>query len=319
MSRTIQQLLIALIVSTLTTMAVARDYSGMYSQAKLKRVSEVYGNNLRLVLYEDIKPHMLVDELKTLGRITLLQPWDRTLDPFEFSANAESGIILIPAFSLKFLDDLAIAAAWYERYNCDKQAIFDYVSALDFSDKKLPSPLNALGVPEKAYELDSYVDDVSQKTLKSAMAFIVLHELGHIHHQHRPYEQITAAQAQQQEAQADSFALNILRRTRLPPMGMSLWFTALSVRDPLSEGSPQQTHPLTSSRLKAIANVLRNHPDDFIEWDNRHRWDANTIRGIAADFDGIATKLEDPDVRYVLRKRGREQVPQQLTTTCSMK
>ncbi|WP_026960608.1 phage exclusion protein Lit family protein [Aliagarivorans taiwanensis] len=296
--------------------ALARDYSAMYSASELKRVSEVYGANIEAVLYDDLRPHLTQDELALLARVRLYQPWERTEDPFEFAADSAQGIILIPAFSVKFLDDLAIATAWFERFNCDKQAIFDYLAALDFSTQPLDAPLKALGVPDKAYLLDEYVDDVWQKLLKSALGFILLHELGHVHFRHKGYGQLSAEQAQRQEAQSDAFALAILRRVHLPPMGMALWFSAVAVRDPLSAGSPRQTHPLSAQRLRAIAEALRDRPEDFIEAGNRDRWDANTINDISKQFDVIADTLADAQARQLLRQRGEALDPSKLAHSC---
>ena len=295
----------------------ARDFSGMYSSAELQRANQIYSDNIRGMLLEDIGAYLSTAESSTLTRARLLQPWDRLSDPFEFSANPATGVILVPTFSVKFFDDLAIATAWFERFNCNKEAVFDYVAALDFSERALSAPLPALNVPNEAYKLDHFVDDVSQKTLKSALAFLVLHELGHVHHQHEPYDKVSAEEAQVQEAEADEFAMRVLRRMRLPPMGMTVWFMAVSMRDPLIQGSPRQTHPLTSSRLHAIAEDLRNRPDDFIEPANRGTMTADDIRAIANDIDTIATNLADPDLRSFLRERGRLATPDLLSSACN--
>jgi hypothetical protein len=144
----------------------------------------------------------------------------------------------------------------------------------------------------------------------------VLHELGHVHHKHKPYHQISAGQAQAQEAEADQFAMRVLRRMRLPPMGMAVWFMAVSMRDPLIEGSPRQTHPLTSSRLQAIAQDLRKRPDDFIEPANRGILSADDIRSIADDINTIARSLADPDLRSFVQERGRLATPVLLSSAC---
>jgi len=309
-------LLLFLTATLVAAPTPTRDYTRMYPQETLQRVSEVYGANISGALYGEIKQQLLPAELRSLARVDLQQPWDHVRDPFEFSANASTGVMRFPAFSVKFLDDLAIASAWFERKGCNKEAILDYAAALDYSDQYLPSLLRALQVPDNAYELDHYVDDVSQKVLKSAIAFILLHELGHIHHNHVRYSGMDPARIRREEVQADQFALNVLRRMRLPPMGMAVWFTALSMRDPLVEGSPSQTHPLTAERMQAIADTLRQHPEDFIEPDNRERWDADTVRGIAADFDVLAESLRDPDLRHLVKLRGAKATPKLLASAC---
>ena len=314
-----KKLLLLVLCTALPLTISARDYKDMYSTSELRQANKTYSNNIRGMMSEDIGAYLSMDESATLRRVQLLQPWDRVEDPFEFSANPATGEILVPTFSVKFFDDLAIATAWFERFNCNKEAVFDYVAALDFSERKLPAPLQALDVPDKAYKLDDFVDDVSQKTLKSALVFLVLHELGHVHHQHKPYHQISASQAQAQEAEADQFALRVLRRMRLPPMGMVVWFMAVSMRDPLIEGSPRQTHPLSASRLQAIARDLRKSPDDFIEPANRGILSADDIRAIADDIDTIARNLADPDLRSFVQERGRLATPALLSSACEAK
>ena len=315
MSRLKQRLLLILVTLIPITLG-ARDYSTMYTSNELKRANNTYSKNIRAVLAEDIAGYLTTEESATLRRVQLKQPWNHFNDPFEFSANPATGTILVPTFSVKFFDDLSIATAWFERFNCNKEAVFDYVAALDFNQRDLPSPLKALNVPKEAYKLDNFVDDVSQKILKSALAFLILHELGHVHHQHRPYEEITPSQAQTQEAEADQFAMRVLRRMRLPPMGMTVWFMAVSMRDPLIDGSPRQTHPLTSSRLQAIAQDLRDRPNDFIEPANVGKITADDIRLIAKEIDTIARNLADPDLRSFVRERGRLATTALLAGAC---
>lgn len=306
---------LGLVVALLPPVAGARDYSAMYSEQELRRAHDSYAANVRGVLREDMGGYLTGEELETLDRARLHQPWNRTRDPFEVSANPATGVILLPTLSVKFLDDLAVALAWFERFGCNQEAVFDYVAALDFGTAALPAPLEALGVPPRAYELDDYVDDVSQKILKSAIAFLLAHELGHIHHRHRPYGEINAAEARAQEAEADRFAMEVLRRVRLPPLGMAVWLTAVSMRDPLVEGSPRQTHPLSASRLHAIASGLRHSPEDFIGPTDR-RMSVASILGVADSLDTLGRQLGDRDLRSVARERGRLATPALLAGAC---
>jgi Peptidase U49 len=309
--------MLLLLLVALTLPATARDYNTMYSAQQLQRANAVYSPNILAVLHEDIAPYLLPAEKQTLEAVTLLQPWDRTVDPFEFAARADTREILIPTFSVKFFDELAIATAWFERFDCRKETIGDYVAALDFSTLQLPPILAALSLPEDAYKLDSFVDDVSQKALKSAVAFLLMHELAHVHLNHASYDRISANTAQQQEAQADAFAMRIMRRMRLPPLGMAVWFNAISLRDPLLPGSNRQTHPLTSSRLQAIADELRRQPYDFISSENRGKISEAQIVATAGDFETIATLMDTPDMRTYLRQRGSQVTLEQLATACN--
>ena len=138
MNRSFTRLLFLFFAFALPPLVMSRDYSEMYSPQELQQANGIYAKNIYGMLFNDIAHHLLDDELKTLRRVKLKQPVNRTVDPFEFSANAHSGVMLIPAFSVKFLDDLAIAIAWYEHKDCNKETVFDYVTALDFSSHELP-------------------------------------------------------------------------------------------------------------------------------------------------------------------------------------
>jgi hypothetical protein len=56
---------------------------------------------------------------------------------------------------------------------------------------RYPAPLPALQIPGDALG-DSVVDEQAQKLLKSAIIFLVLHELGHVLHGHPSYDAISA-------------------------------------------------------------------------------------------------------------------------------
>lgn len=283
----------------------------IYDQATLEQAHESYAGNIRAVLYDNIARRLTGAEIDTLRRVDLLQPL-RADDPFAFASDPATGRMWIPTSSVKFLDDLAIAIAWFESKGCDKTAVFDYVAAMDYGNRALPPPLPALSVPDKAYNLDHYTDDVSQKILKSAMAFILLHELGHIHHGHAPYDTITLEQARAQEAEADAFAMRVLRRLRVTPFGMVTWFMARGARDP----DQPSTHPLGADRLFRITADLRSNPEDFIEPENRDRMTAETIHELAGQIDIIAQGLDNPRLRALLRQRGRDATPASLAAVC---
>lgn len=298
------------------SLADARDYGRLYTTETLRRANAVYSPNITGLLFEDIAANLLDDERESLRRVHLQQPSDRTLSPLEFSANPTTGALLVPTFSVKFLDDLAIATAWFESRGCRSEAIIDYMAALSFGEMDLASPLPALAVPENAYELDKYVDDVSQKILKSALAFILLHELGHIHYRHRSYGGISAEQARAQERESDQFAMRVLKRMRVPPLGMVLWFMAAGVGDPLVNESRTATHPLSARRLRLIGQTLRDSPTDFIHPDNRATLTPGTIRATADEIEKIGAFLFDPDFRAGLRDRGRRATKASLAKAC---
>jgi hypothetical protein len=290
----------------------------IYSKEELRSAKAAYSDNIHAMLFEDLAAYLNQDELKTLNRVTLLQPSKRMIDPFEFSADASNGKILVPTFSVKFLDDLSVAMAWYEKNGCDRSTLNDYVIALDQNTLPLPSPLIALKIPENIYDQDPYVKDIAQKTLKDTVAFLLLHELGHIHYQHKSYDQITSLEAQKQESEADKFALNVYQRMHSPPFGVVFWFTLVAFRDPTVSDSPNQTHPLTSHRIRLIADQLKNKPSAFISLENRNSLTKSKVLLLANQLDVIASIIDQPNFREFLIYRGKNITKQLLEQGCAV-
>ncbi len=188
----------------LPSISASKDFSELYPLEKLQHVQSAYGQNIRGVLYEDIYLYLLPNERKSLSTVKLNIPlYGSNSGLFDFYMDLHTGEMTIPALSIKFFDDMALAFAWYESKNMEKTTIIEYVARLYSKQDYLQPPLEALGVPDNAWKLDTYVDDVSQKILKSGIVYLLLHELGHWHNQHAPYDSISNRQAQEQEKQSD--------------------------------------------------------------------------------------------------------------------
>jgi len=279
---------VGILLLSFSHICVAKDFSKLYTTEQLIRVQNVYGKNIYGVLFSDIPPYLTVAERITLSTVHLKIPLyteDRSL--FHFSMNNDTGVMTIPALSIKFFDDLAIAFAWYDRFKLDSENIRMYFQRLYTENDFFEPPLRYLNVPDKAWEQDAFVDDVSQKTLKSGIAFLLLHELGHWQHKHSRYSEISNSRAQNQEKQADAFALDIMKRMSTPPYGMVLWFMVTG----LLGGDQAITHPLSSDRLNSIAFILEQNPGAFISLDNKKNLDKNDIKKVALEIRNIAAQL----------------------------
>ena len=272
-------------------------HAQLYSEQALKRIETVYGANIRGVLYEDVAPYLTTSEAESLFQITLTFPYPdpeyksqkvgpRPPDVFGFSMNLDTGVMRLPLEAIKFFDDLALAFAWYEHQQKDPTPIAEYVVRLHAGNAPAGTPLSVLNVPEDAWKQSAYVDDVSQKTLKSGLTFLLLHELAHWHFNHQSYDEITHGAAQQQEAKADAFALDVMARMKTPPYGMVIWFLATS----WVTSDRATTHPLSSDRLVAIAESLEERPSRFISFENRNTLKEADIRKLALDIRYIASQ-----------------------------
>lgn len=257
----------------------------LYDDATLKRVQNRYGKNIKAVLYEDIAAYLHPAERRSLRQTSISFPKYGDDGLFEYRVELDTGHIQFSALSIKFFDDLSLAFAWYERNKLDSRKI--YAAVIDLYRGATHRPiLETLGVPKDAWKRDEFVDDVSSKALKSAMAFLLLHELAHFHLQHKPYSAISSVEAIAQETACDTFALNVMRRMRTPPLGMVLFFSVLAPLD-----AEATTHPLNVDRLQAFANALRDKPEDFIERANRGIFSRQTILDLASDIETIADTM----------------------------
>jgi hypothetical protein len=221
--------------------------------------------------------------------------------------------VTMPVQSLLFVEELCTAFAWLQVRGFSLETIDEYVTMLtfkqagDFPDKRLPPPHAALGIPANA-TAQSAVDGLSLRLRNSSYAFILGHELGHIALGHRGYAGITTERARSEEAAADRFALDLLRRASTIPMGAVLFFQAqayatpnpgqfqavgLSAKDWEREVQSTLTHPLTADRLDAIAVEIDKAAATWPRPSEKP-----ILRFIAENLAVIAGYLRDVDLQH---------------------
>jgi hypothetical protein len=186
------------------------------------------------------------------------------------------GAVVMPIFSLKFLDDLCIAYAWLQVNSFSLETISEYTAMLRYKEPPAgghPAPLAALRIPSNALD-DRRVDELALGHFVTARTWLLLHELGHVYHRHAP---ASYAESRGNEQQADEFATRVMRRTPLPPLGILVFFMA----DAHWAGYPsaeEDTHPLSGARVRTLAGAVED-------------------RGLAAGLRALAELLDDPDIR----------------------
>ncbi|WP_321527817.1 ImmA/IrrE family metallo-endopeptidase [Sedimenticola selenatireducens] len=260
--------------------AFAADLTGIYAQSTLEHWEQRYARSTQRILDEVIRPVLLDSERRRLERVRLDTPTHAQGDmqgrPLAFYAPWDGRRVVMPVFSLKFLDDLCTAYAWLQINGYSLETITDYTAMLRYGDVRATpefAPLSALGVPEDALE-DARVDKLALGHFVTARTFILLHELGHLYHGHRGG---TAAQKRHNETEADRFAAEVMARTPLPPLGSLVFFMA-DVSWAGYPSSDQDTHPISGTRLRTLAAQL----------------EAPTL---ASRLIKLAAMLEDPDIR----------------------
>ncbi|MEM1046800.1 MAG: hypothetical protein AAGL24_11625 [Pseudomonadota bacterium] len=222
-------------------------------------------------------------------------------EPFGFAADTAGRTIYMSIQSLKFLDDLSLAAAWLDRSGYTLQSLTNYLAMIRHWSRPEAPPgvLPALCIPEDALQ-NREVDTLSQKTFSTAIFFVMLHEIGHIVLGHGGYEGISREAARKAEADADAFALKIMARVGDPPLGVVNLFLIMAY---LTESpdhytsapvSPQQlaarTHPLSPHRLNDFADTLARTAADYSRLGLTRAQvvaTAGEVRIVAANLSGI--------------------------------
>ncbi len=285
----------------------------IYSQAELRK-DEVRLRNAVFRIYSiGLEPSLTGAERDAIGDVDFRFPYPEEKDVLlNFAATTDGRFLLMPLLSLKALEDLTIAYAWLYHRGLSLSTIDLYFTMLryhdpkDFPGGKFPPILKALGVPADALK-DPKVDDLSLRLRNEAFAFVIAHELGHIRFRHRPLDEITAEQAQHDEADADRFGLDLLGRTGTPALGAVLFFQAQiygllhhsefrSEREWRDYVKSKMTHPLSVERIKAMAAYMvgplaRSRPAEAAIW-----------TGIAGQLLQAVAIMEDDDLaRCVVR------------------
>lgn len=293
------------------------DVLQLYGVPELQEIGNKYVPNLRGMWEEDFLAKLTHDERAPASAVTLNLPLvGATRHPLEFYSNPTTQQVTLPIASIKFIDDLAVAFAYYDRKGCDLGTVSDYAATLRFQPQNAKgSPLDALGVPRDA-TTDSYVDDVSMKILKSNVYFVAVHEYAHVMYRHIDYGAITVQRAQRQEAQSDAFALEIMCRIGMPPVALTYFFLIAS----RLEASPgdftslveyerylrqRATHPVSAQRIYKVAEGIEARPEAFARLQTDPVSAKNKLQEEAQKLREIAATLDDRQMRQFLAERAK--------------
>ena len=220
----------------------------MYETAVLEQWGSRYRTSTNKILTEFVYKYLTAEEKRRLAGIPIEFPLmaEGRLkgDPLVFYVPPGHSRVVFPIFSVKFLDDLSTAYAWLQVNNYVIDTISEYTAMLMHKDLggRFPAPLFALHIPADALR-DKKVDELAVDHFVTARMFILLHELGHIYYGH-------GGSTIPQEVQADQFAIDVMRRSPVPPLGMVIYFMAeASMAD---YPATARTHPLSGARLQAL-------------------------------------------------------------------
>lgn len=278
-----------LFIVFLSSKCLAADFSLLYPPDQLIKAQEAYTTTIHTLLFQDIRQYLSINEWQSLSKIKVNVPLQSNIyGLFNYSTNLTSGKIIIPTLSIKFFDDLSVAFSWYKHYQLDKREIIYYINSLYNNNHPPIPPLLALGIPEKARELNVVVNMDAQKTLKSALIFLILHNLGHCHFHHTPYSIISNQRIQLQEKQADEFALEVMARMHILPQGMVHWFTVTA----LLANQHMVKHPISPDRLYDIAKWLKSNSKKFFDAKSETPPVTKEVLAVALNISMIASQLK---------------------------
>ena len=281
-----------------------------------------YPDNVRWN-FENLLIKNLTDaERQAIGAVELQFPLIAPVQnaPINFYATLNPRRIVVPVLSIKLFDDIAIASAWLLFNGYSQETIYNYLSMIKYKDhrslpgQRFPPPLEALQIPADALS-DERVDSLSQKILKSAIVFILAHEMGHLRHHHPGYD-IPMHQARENELAADRFAIEMMRRVGVAPMGITQFFMAAlylsNHRGDFSTDAQWEaylrshsTHPLSPERMRALSSSLKTHARDFARTEPDLNKAVNQIGYMAGQLDTIAEILGDADIQRSVAHIGR--------------
>jgi len=301
--------------------ARAADYSSLYDDALLSRKAPIYQEGLKSNFETVFLPKMTPAERQAVSHLVISVPlrgMDRS--PFDFYTMRD-GTVTMPAMSIRFLADLALAYTWLEVNGYSMEPVADYVSMLKYQSAdrfggRYPDPRRALGIPANA-ESDPNVDQISLALFNQALMFTLLHEAGHVRYGHPGYGPgVPRAAARANEEQADRFALEIMRRAGQPIPGLLLFFVSMAHFVPHRADFDSQakydaylaqaTHPLTSDRVRTMSAFIREHAADFGRLQLNPARAAQSIRKVADDIDrAVVPVLADVDQQRLAAARGR--------------
>jgi hypothetical protein len=276
--------------------ALGKDLSSMYGERALSSWKERYSENINWNFEHVIKQALTPQEREFLENVNLEFPLiGNAREPFEYYAKVEYSAkiknlrrsVVVPIFSIKFLDDLAIAGAWLavRGFGFPSEVIREYVAMLkykkasEFPTGNYSPPLKALHIPETPLD-DPTVDDIAQKIVKLSIVYVICRELGHLYLNRHLRPPATMKENIDEAIRSDTFAMEILRRIGTPPI-LTYLFNALVVWVPnRSDFSDEKSYekylglapnPLTPERLNHLADLMVRGQSEYARGQtNRH-------------------------------------------------
>jgi hypothetical protein len=270
----------------------AQDIS-IYQNQTLEHWRGKYPENIRALFQESVQP-FLNSNIRGISLEFPLRPVDNggLMGVLSFYTTPADQTIYLPISSILFLDEICICWAWITNRNESLEPLLDYMAMIKYQNPAyytggyIPSPLDALNIPETWID-NRNVDDFAKDLATTALLWIMAHETGHIHNNHKTYNR-TPGQILTMEYEADKFANDMFVRLGFPPKGIVPYFMATYHLLPnrgdyvlenawLEYYNNYRTHPLNGERISIISDFLDSNAYQLSRFTN---YDPITIRQI---------------------------------------
>jgi hypothetical protein len=321
---------------TLAISANAKDMRTLYDDHELQNWKFVLTGPVERILKEVIEPALVDKERWVVGKMRLAFPLRGShYDLFEFWAELDT--IAVPILSLKFLYDITYSYHWLAYNGYDPTTIFEYVPMLKyqsearFPGRRYPRPFDALQIPHN--NIDAPTDrggkfgDIFYQQLRSAIYFILTHEVGHIMFGHTTEPPAVSTEAAiKKERFADIHALNVLQRTDILPDGMAEYFMIMSQWAPTISDFPstaayerylkeETTHPVVGERIRWIAAQMF----DLYESKKIKAGNDGQLRELILSTFKIGEKIDDPAFQRAEKEAGLKATLSSVGRRCCFK
>jgi hypothetical protein len=268
------------------------------------------------------RPKLDTQEAQRLRTLRFEFPTDPERVLFEFATHSD-GAVVLPVASLLLLKDLVAAQVWLEANGYSAQTLLDYLAIVRWGrlgdwPRSERLPLKALGIPTGAISNEHLLEkrnDILDKTI----FFILGHELGHLVHgfsaqaacdkerqRTRRVDSCDFAALQKSEAQADAFAVDMLRRIGLVPSASNFFFAAYSRLSPMpfefhdkqawQDYAKTQAHPLDSARIRNVAALIEGQKDAFARGFPSPAIGSLRVDNVVKELKTLSDILDDRDL-----------------------
>jgi hypothetical protein len=313
------------IIVNIPVLAFAGGFETLYDKHMLREWKSNIEYSLPYNLNEYLIGNLRSDEREMVERVQFVfnetEKWGEPFCYFVRYSSKPNGSISRIHFSLttlRFWRDICLSYAWLESNGYSIETIGAYMSMMKYrmmvdgynTNKQYTPPLKALQIPHNAFDYPRVVD-LYDKLFNSSILFVIAHEIGHVRYRHKSN---TFEESRRNEEQADKFALELMRRINMPPMGMVYLFTTLAHfvknqsdfydKGQYKEYLMSQTHPLEGNRVIGLGEGIKQRSKDFARIQNNPGQYLRVFKSLGEQIIEVGNNLNTPSMQLAMTLQG---------------